>query len=106
MAESTKAVGIDLGTTYSAVAHIDELGRPATLVNSEGDLITPSAVLFDDKFVIVGKEAIKAVATDAPQVAECCKRDLGQRAFHKLLEGRQYPPEAIQGFVLKKLKED
>lgn len=106
MAESTKAVGIDLGTTYSAVAHIDELGRPVTLVNSEGDLVTPSAVLFDDNVVIVGKEAVKAVATDAPQVAECCKRDLGQRAFHKLLEGRLYPPEAIQGFVLKKLRED
>ena len=101
-----KAVGIDLGTTYSAVAHIDEAGRPATVVNSEGDLITPSVVFFDGQDVIVGKEAIKAVATDAPSVADCSKRDLGQKVYHKMLEGREYPPEAIQGFVLKKLKQD
>ncbi|HJN66560.1 MAG TPA: Hsp70 family protein, partial [Pirellulales bacterium] len=106
MAANDKAIGIDLGTTYSAVARIDELGRPVTLVNAEGDLVTPSAVLFDGPNVIVGKEAIKAVATDAEQVADCAKRDLGSRTFHKLLEGRQYPPEAIEGFVLKKLKED
>ena len=107
MASNEKAIGIDLGTTYSAVARIDELGRPVTLVNAEGDLVTPSAVLFDGPNVIVGKEAIKAVATDAEQVADCAKRDLGlNRTFHKLIEGRQYPPEVIEGFVLKKLKED
>ncbi len=106
MDNSLRAVGIDLGTTYSAVAHIDEAGRPTTIVNSEGDLVTPSAVLFDGQHVIVGKEAIKAVATDAENVADCSKRDLGQKIYHKLLEGRQYPPEAIQGFVLRKLKQD
>jgi len=106
MEDSFRAVGIDLGTTYSAVAHIDETGRPATIVNSEGDLVTPSAVLFDGQHVIVGKEAIKAVATDAENVADCSKRDLGQKIYHKRLEGREYPPEAIQGFVLRKLKQD
>ena len=106
MGDSHQAVGIDLGTTYSAVARIDETGRPTTIVNSEGDLVTPSAVFFDGQYVIVGKEAIKAVATDAENVADCSKRDLGQKIYHKLLEGRQYPPEAIQGFVLRKLKQD
>ena len=89
MGDSSKAVGIDLGTTYSAVAHIDEAGRPATIINSEGDLITPSAVLFDGQQVIVGKEAIKAVATDAPCVADCSKRDLGQTVYRKKLAGRE-----------------
>ena len=106
MANENKAVGIDLGTTYSAVAYVDETGRPTTLVNAEGDLVTPSAVLFEGSNVIVGKEALKAVATDAEQVAECAKRDLGHRAFHKLLEGRQYPPEAIQAFILNKIRQD
>ena len=106
MDDSFKAIGIDLGTTYSAVAHVDETGRPTTIVNSEGDLVTPSAVLFDGQHVIVGKEAIKAVATDAESVADCSKRDLGQKIYHKTLEGREYPPEAIQGFVLRKLKQD
>ena len=54
------AVGIDLGTTYSVVAYLDDTGRPMTIVNSEGDLITPSAVLFDGETTVVGKEAIKA----------------------------------------------
>ena len=54
------AVGIDLGTTYSAVAYIDNTGRPVTLVNAEGDLVTPSVVLFEGDQTVVGKEALKA----------------------------------------------
>ena len=41
------AVGIDLGTTFSVVAVLDELGSPQTLLNAEGDKLTPSAVLFE-----------------------------------------------------------
>lgn len=106
MGEKSVPVGIDLGTTNSAVAYIDEMGRPTTLVNSEGDLVTPSVVLLEGNSVIIGKEALKALATDAERVAQCAKRDLGYRAFHKSLEGRQFPPEAIQAFVLKKIKND
>ncbi|MCH8009426.1 MAG: Hsp70 family protein, partial [Chloroflexi bacterium] len=97
-------MGIDLGTTYSAVAHLNPSGRPVTLVNAEGDLITPSVVLFEGANVIVGKEAQKALSTDANQVADCAKRDLGSRVYHKVLDGRQYPPEAIQGLILNKLR--
>ena len=100
------AVGIDLGTTYSAVAYLDEMGRPTTLQNGEGDKITPSVLLFEGNDVVVGKEAVKAVATEAPSVAQCAKRDLGQRVFHKQLSGRQYPPEALQAWILNKLRVD
>lgn len=100
------AVGIDLGTTFSVVAVLDEMNRPHTLINAEGDKITPSAVFFEGTNTIVGKEAIKAMATDADQVAECAKRDLGYRVYHKILGGRQYPPEAIQAWVLNKLRVD
>jgi len=99
-------VGIDLGTTFSAIAHLDETGRPVTLVNAEGDLITPSMVLFEGDLAIVGKEAAKAIATDAESVAECAKRELGARTFHKVLGGRQYPPEVIQALILNKLRND
>ncbi len=71
MSKDTPAVGIDLGTTFSAVAHLDDLGRPVTLVNAEGDLVTPSVVLFEGSNVVVGKEAIKAIATEAQSVAQC-----------------------------------
>lgn len=100
------AVGIDLGTTYSAIARLDELGRPVTLVNAEGDLVTPSIVLFERGQAVVGKEALKALATDALGIAQCVKREMGHRLFHKQLHGRRYPPEVIQAFILHKLRQD
>ena len=99
-------VGIDLGTTYSAIARIDERGQPVTLINAEGDRVTPSVVLFDGEDVVVGKEALKATATEAEQVAECSKRDLGHRVFHKVFDGRQFPPEVIEAWILNKLRVD
>ena len=100
------AIGIDLGTTFSVVARLDDLGRPQTLANAEGDKTTPSAVLFDGSEVVVGREAIKALGTDMENVAECAKRYLGQRMYPKTIGGRQYPPEAIQAWVLNKLRVD
>ena len=106
MTESELAVGIDLGTTYSAVAFLDNSGRPQTLINAEGDKLTPSTMLFDGQSVIVGKEAVKALGTDYENIADLPKRDLGERAYHKPLGGRQYPPEALQAWILKKLRRD
>ncbi len=100
------AVGIDLGTTYSVVAYLDDSGRPVTLNNAEGEKTTPSAVLVDDGEVVVGKEALKAIATDANVIALCAKRDLGRRFYHKPLAGRHYPPEALEAWVLNKLRLD
>lgn len=103
---SSLAVGIDLGTTFSAVARLDDTGRPVTVPNGEGDLTTPSVVLFDADDVIVGKEAVKALATEAEQIADCAKRDLGLREYHKPVGGAKYPPEVLQAYILKKLRED
>ena len=44
-----KVFGIDLGTTYSCIAHIDENGKPVVLKNAEGDLTTPSVVYFESQ---------------------------------------------------------
>ena len=103
---ASPVIGIDLGTTYSAVARLDEHGRPETLNNSEGDKLTPSVLLFDDTSIVVGKEALKAIATDAAQVAMCMKRELGRRFFTQELDGRHYPPEALQAWILNKLRLD
>ena len=100
------AVGIDLGTTFSVVAHLDERGQPLTLVNMEGDRLTPSIVLFDGADVVVGKEAQKAMLSESDHVAECVKRDMGHRIFHKAIQGTQYPPEVIQSWILQKLCND
>jgi molecular chaperone DnaK len=103
---TTAAIGIDLGTTFSVLARIDERGRPVTVVNAEGDRLTPSVVLFEGDETVVGKEAMKAIITEAERVAECSKRDVGQRAYHKVLEGKQYPPEVIEALILNKLRVD
>lgn len=100
------AVGIDLGTTFSVVAKLNESGQPETLINAEGERLTPSVVLFDGDDVVVGKEALKALAIEAEHVAECSKRDMGYRVFHKVLEGKQYPPEVIEAWILNKLRGD
>ena len=98
------AVGIDLGTTYSVAAYLDDTGRPQTLINGEGDNLTPSVVLVEGEEVVVGKEAVKAMATEMELVAQCAKRDVGKRMYHKSLGGRQYPPEALETWILNKLR--
>lgn len=106
MKPANPAVGIDLGTTYSVVARLDGTGRPETLINAEGDKLTPSVVLIEDAEVVVGKEAVKAMGTEMERVAECAKRDVGKRMFHKAINGRQYPPESLEAWILNKLRAD
>jgi molecular chaperone DnaK len=100
------ALGIDLGTTYSVVAHLDAHGRPCSIPNGAGDIITPSVVLFDDGATVVGKEAVLAAALEPEKVAECVKRDMGLAHYHKALGGQQLPPEVISSLILRALKED
>ncbi len=106
MPSSEPAIGIDLGTTYSVIALLDSTGRPQTIQNAEGDVITPSVVLFDKSSVVVGKEAVKAAALEPDQIAEFAKRDMGCSAYSRTINGEHFPPEVIQSFVLEKLKRD
>lgn len=106
MSPAIPAVGIDLGTTFSVLAHLDASGRPVTVVNAEGERSTPSMVLFDGEEVIVGKEALKAFATESDRVADGAKRDMGRRVYHKMIGGKHYPPEVISAFILNKLRVD
>src|SRR5258708_3946005 len=53
-----KLVGIDLGTTFSAIATLDEHGQPITLPNRDGEMLTPSAVLLRDANAVVGQAAL------------------------------------------------
>lgn len=52
-----KYIGIDLGTTFSCMAYIDDNGQPVVIPNAEGKNITPSTVLFEEDSAIVGEEA-------------------------------------------------
>ena len=99
-------VGIDLGTTYSVVARLDENGKTQIVRNSHGDILTPSVVLFEDSEIVVGREAKKAASEEADRVAECVKRDMGSEFYSKTIRGEQMPPEVIQACILRALAAD
>ncbi|MCB9938432.1 MAG: Hsp70 family protein [Planctomycetaceae bacterium] len=99
-------IGIDLGTTYSVLAYLDETGRPTTLTNGLGDILTPSAILVDRHDVIVGREALKASTVEPASYAECFKRDVGTFVYRREVHGIQVPPEVLSAFVLEQLKRD
>ncbi len=100
------AVGIDLGTTNSAAAWLDEKGHSVMIPSTEGELLTPSVVLFGDGETIVGKSARTASTVHPDQVAQWVKRDMGLAAYHQPIRGEYFPPEVIQACILRKLKDD
>jgi molecular chaperone DnaK len=99
-------VGIDLGTTFSAVATLDEAGRTVMLRNYEGDLLTPSIVLFSEAEVVVGKDARNATMVNPELVAEWVKRDMGAPYYSRAIHGQYLPPEVIQACILRKIRGD
>ncbi len=99
-------VGIDLGTTFSVVAHQDAQGRPTTVLNAEGDLTTPSVVFLDKDDAVVGKDAVKAAEFEPERLAAYPKRDMGQQYFHLPVRNQLLRPEVLQALVLRKLKHD
>lgn len=98
-------VGIDLGTTYSAIAKLDDTGRPVIIDNSEGGNITPSIVLFENENnVIVGNIAMQNYGVDTNAFGRF-KREMGTDKEYEAF-GKKYNPTALSSFVLKKMKED
>src|SRR5581483_4851898 len=104
----SKVVGIDLGTTYSAIAYLNEYGKAEIIVNREGENITPSVVLFDgDMPPIVGTMAKAEAVRNTLNVVQFVKRQMGERDWKFLSEGGvEYTPEEISAIILKRLKED
>jgi molecular chaperone DnaK len=102
----SKAVGIDLGTTNSAIAWVDDMGRSLMVPNSEGDELTPSFVLFRDDGVVVGRDAQLAASSVPERVAQCVKRDMGAAVYRRPIRGEYLPPQVIQACLLRKLKAD
>jgi molecular chaperone DnaK len=99
-------VGIDLGTTFSAVGQIDDTGRPVIVRNKDGKNITPSVVSFSGSdSVLVGEEARKTLGLRHTNTFGRFKREMGTSTTYEAL-GETYTPTALSSFVLKKLKEE
>ncbi len=103
---TTKAVGIDLGTTFSAVAHVNRHGVPEVLPNAEGDRLTPSVILFDGDEVIIGNYAKQSAVVYPEQVVEFVKRYMGDDDYAFAYRDETYNPERLSAFILAKLKHD
>lgn len=101
----SKIVGIDLGTTNSAIA-VMEGGEARIIENREGDRITPSVVAFNDKGErIVGKPAKNQAVSNLDRTVASVKREMG-RDWKKNIDGKDYTAQEISAAVLSKLKAD
>ena len=104
---ANKIYGIDLGTTYSAIAHVDETGRPVIIKNKEGDNTTPSVVYFEDTGnIIVGKTAREESLVNSNQTVRFVKRAIGNDKWIYRYDDKDYSPAEISSFILKKLVQD
>jgi molecular chaperone DnaK len=103
---SNKILGIDLGTTNSAMA-VMEGGDPEIIVNSEGDRTTPSVVAFsDDGERLVGKPAKNQAIQNPDKTIRSIKRHMGEEDYAVEVEDEEYTPEQISAMILQKLKRD
>jgi molecular chaperone DnaK len=98
-------LGIDLGTTFSAVATLDETGRPKILHNSDGANITASVVSFiTGGAAVIGEEARRALGVD-PHTFGRFKREMGTPARYEV-GGRTFSPTELSAMLLRKLRQD
>ena len=99
-------VGIDLGTTYSALAVMGKDGNPIVVNNADGRPITPSVVLLDEDRVVVGPSFERISVADPASIVEAIKREMGNKAFYKVYQNKKLTPEFISALILKKMKQD
>jgi molecular chaperone DnaK len=103
-----RVYGIDLGTTYTCIAYVDEMsGRPTITMNSEGELTTASVVFFESEETrVIGQEAKSAAITDPDKVVEMVKRSMGVENWRREFFGKEYSAEEISAYVLRKVVDD
>ena len=97
-------VGIDLGTTFSVVAHIDREGRPAAIADANGQVLIPSVVYLGEGGPLVGIPAKELQATGASEIGAFFKRHMGDNQFQLAFCGKAYSPVDLSALVLKYLK--
>ncbi len=98
----SKVIGIDLGTTNSAVAVL-EGGSPKIITNPEGARTTPSVVAFKDGEIQVGEVAKRQAITN-PDTVSSIKRHMGEAGYKVSVAGKDYTPQEISAFILQHIK--
>ena len=101
----TKAIGIDLGTTYTVVGTIEN-GQPKIIPNAEGQRLTPSVVSFGrDGRPLVGQLAKRQASANTERTAFSIKRRMGSD-YRVTIGEREYRPQEISSLILRKVKAD
>lgn len=106
MSQKEYVVGIDLGTTNSAISWMKPDGNVEILPNSEGKRTTPSIVSFTkDGEIIVGEPAKRQAVLNSDKTVRSIKRYMGTDHIVKI-DDKSYSPQQISAFILKKLVKD
>ena len=98
----SKVIGIDLGTTNSAVAVL-EGSEPKIITNPEGNRTTPSVVSFKDGEIQVGEVAKRQAITN-PNTVMSIKSHMGEAGYKVTVEGKDYTPQEISAMILQHIK--
>lgn len=98
-----KIIGIDLGTTNSAVAVLE--GKESKIItNPEGNRTTPSVVSFKNGETQVGEVAKRQAITN-PNTISSIKRHMGEEGYNVNVEGKEYTPQEISAMILQYIKD-
>jgi len=101
--------GIDLGTTFSALAILNAIGKPEIVPNADGDRLTASAIFFDEEspdIIRVGVEAINSQHLNAGRAVRRIKRHIGDAGYRKNIDGKDWTAVELSSLILKKLKQE
>ncbi|MGO8751604.1 MAG: Hsp70 family protein [Thermoguttaceae bacterium] len=105
--EPGQTVGIDLGTTFSTIAVLNQEGAPTPLPNEDDDVETASMVLLTARgHVIVGPNRSRAAMEDPERVVQWIKRHMGATDYKREFDGHAITPEFLSALILKKLRQD
>jgi len=95
--------GIDLGTTNSCIAYVDDTGRPVVLKSAVGEDTTPSVVYFESPDnVVVGRQAKDSAVLLPDLVKEMVKRQMGEDVHYRY-HGQDHTPESVSALILREL---
>ena len=101
----SKIIGIDLGTTNSCMAYMEN-GKAVIIPNAEGNTTTPSIVAFtNDGKRLVGENAKRQAVTNPNNTIASIKREMGTN-YRKKINNKEYTPQEISAMILQKLKID
>ncbi|MFP4349165.1 MAG: Hsp70 family protein [Thermodesulfobacteriota bacterium] len=104
--QKKRIFGIDLGTTYSSIACVDEYGKTIVIPNAENERVTPSVVFFDGDNIVVGDIAKESSKLYPDEVVSFVKRSMGEQNYIYEFNGKQYRAEEISSFIIRKVVQD